>query len=82
MNTLYMGCILLALSLVRVQQSYSETFIVETAGNISQGKLLKFNPLRTLPARLASRLYLVYNLSWGGKNTAFLTLPLVYFITA
>ena len=75
MNTLYMGCILLALSLVR--QTYSETFIVETAG-----KLLKFNPLRTLPARLASLLYLVYNLSWGGKNTAFLTLPLVYFIMA
>ena len=75
MNTLYMGCILLALSLVR--KTYSETFIVETAG-----KLLKFNPLRTLPARLASRLYLVYNLSWGGKNTAFLTLPLVYFIMA
>ena len=75
MNTLYMGCILLALSLVR--QTYSETFLVETAG-----KLLKFNPLRTLPARLASRLYLVYNLSWEEKTTAFLPLSLVRLITA
>ena len=37
---------------------------------------------RTLPARLASRLYLVYNLSWEEKTTAFLPLSLVRLITA
>ena len=39
-----------------------------------QGQIC-YKLLRTLPARPASRLYLVYNLSWGGRPPLFTPPP-------